>query len=80
MPSPKTASKPEEEVLVKIIAVRKFAVEFSADELKEMESNDNHGRSYAGVTKMIEIGESAEVTKEVAKKLTGCGAAKPDYG
>ena len=74
MPSQKTAEKPVE--MIEITAVRKFAVEYTLAELKAMQSGDKERRSHTGLTKMIEIGESAEVTKEVAKKLTNAGAAK----
>ena len=74
MPSQKTAEKTEE--LIEITAVRKFAVEYSAAELKKMQGEDKEKRSHKGMARMIEIGESAEVTKETAKKLTDAGAAK----
>ena len=74
MPSQKTAEKPEE--LITIIAVRKFAVEFSKEELKSMKAGDKENRSHIGLTKMIEVGESAPVTKETAKKFQDAGAAK----
>jgi len=74
MPSQKTAEKPEE--LVTIVAVRKFAVDYSKEELKAMQSGDKEKRSHIGLTKMIEIGKSAAVTKAIAKKLQDSGAAK----
>lgn len=77
MPSPETASK---EVLVTIKAKRTFAINYSKDELKKMQTNDKQKRSFVGHTKLIKAGESAEVTKEVAAKLTESGAAIPDYG
>ena len=79
MPSPKTAEA-KEEVLVKIKAKRTFAVDYSTDELKKMQTNDKQKRSFIGHTKLIEAGQSVEVTKEVAAKLTESGAAIPDYG
>ena len=74
MPSQKTAEPKEE--LIEVTALKKFAVEYSKEELKKMQANDKEKRSFAGATKMIEIGKSALVTKEVAKKLQNAGAAK----
>jgi len=78
MPSQKTAEKQVEkkEELIEITAIRGFAVEYSAVELKTMQSEDKEKRSHIGVTKMITPGNSALVTKTVAKKLQDCGAAK----
>lgn len=78
MPSPKTASKPEapKEELIEVTAVRKFAVEYSPAELKAMQGSDKEKRSFAGLSRMIEIGKSAFVTKEIASKLQDAGAVK----
>lgn len=74
MPSQKTAEKKEE--LVTVIAIRKFAVDYSKEELKAMQRGDKENRSHEGMTKLITPGESAEVTKAVAKKLQDAGAVK----
>jgi len=80
MPSVKAAKNPEklkvDEPLIEITAVRKFAVDYAKEELKKMQADDKDNRSMEGMTKMIEVGGSARVTKEVAKKLQDCGAAK----
>jgi len=78
MPSQKTAEKAPEkkEDLIEIIAVRGFAVEISTEKQKKMQSLDKEKRSHIGVTEMITPGNSAFVTKTVAKKLQDCGAAK----
>ena len=71
MPSQKT-----EEKLINVVAIRKFAIDYSPEELKKMQSNDNEKRSHVGLTKMIEVGDSTKVTKEVAEKLQDAGALK----
>ena len=70
----KTVTKPAD--LIEITAVRKFAVDYTKEELKTMQSGDKENRPHIGLTKMIEIGESVFVTKDTAKKLTNAGAAK----
>lgn len=74
MPSPKTAEKTEDK-LIKVIAVRKFAVDFTAEELAKMKGNDG-GRSQKGMTKIIDVGESASIPKKMAETLQECGAVK----
>ena len=74
MPSQKTAEKKED--LIEVTAVRGFAVEYKPEELKKMESEDSHKRSHKGLAKMITPGNSAFVTKAVAKKLQDAGAVK----
>ena len=77
MPSQKTAEEPKvKEDLIEITAVRKFAVDFTKEELKKMQGEDKDKRSHIGLAKMIEIGGSATVPKSVAKKLQDAGAAK----
>jgi len=78
MPSQKTAEKPQKaaEPLIEVIALRKFAVDYSKEELKAMQNGDKENRSYEGLTKMIEVGKSAEVSKESAEKLQDAGAIK----
>ena len=73
MPSPKTAEKEKKIETVMVIANRKFAVDYSAEEIKKMGANDKEKRSFVGMTKLIEPGEKAEISKEMAKKLQKAG-------
>ena len=76
MPSQKTAEKPKVPDMIEVVAVRKFAVEYTPEELKKMQGKDKEKRSHIGLTRMIEVDDSAFVTKEVAKKLQDAGAVK----
>jgi len=76
MPSPKTAEKPTETKLINVKAIRKFAMDFSAEELKKIKDSDKHGRDMKGMTKMIEEGETASIPKKMAEILQEAGAVK----
>jgi len=75
MPSQKTAEKKVEKPVetISVIANRAFAVEYSKQELKEMQGKDKERRSFDGMTKLINQGEKAEISKEDAKKLQKAG-------
>lgn len=75
MPSQKTAEKKVEDK-IEIVAVRTFAVDYTPEELKKMQGLDKEKRSFKGSTRNIEPGESALVSREMAKNLTNSGAAK----
>ena len=74
MPSQKTVEKKEE--LITVIAIRKFAVDYSKEELKAMQNGDKANRSFEGLTKMIEPGQSVQISKASAEKLQDANAIK----
>lgn len=78
MPSQKTAEKKVEKKAdsIEITAVRTFAVDYTAEELKKMQGLDKEKRSFKGSTRNIEPGKSALVSRDMAKNLTDSGAAK----
>jgi len=79
MPSQKTAEKKAEKPIEKkietvtVIANRKFAVDLSKEEVKRLQADDKDHRSFEGMTKLIEPGEKADISKEIAKKLQKAG-------
>jgi len=78
MPSQMTAKTVEKKIekkeeLVKVIANRTFAVEYSKEEIKQMRLEDKEKRSFVGATRNIMPGEKAEISKEIAKKLQKAG-------
>jgi len=74
MPSQKTA-KPEVD-LINVIAVRTFAVEHTAEEIKNMQLLDKDNKSFKGMTRLINKGESASICKADAKKLQKAGVVQ----
>lgn len=80
MPSQKTAEKTVEKKaevkLIEVIAVRKFAVDYTEEELKQMRGKDKEKRDHIGMSRLIDAGESALIPKDVAEKLQNAGAVK----
>jgi len=75
MPSQKTAEAPKEQ-LIEVTAVRKFAIDYSPEELKALQADDKEGLDQTGMTKKIEAGKTAKIPKEMAKTLQEAGVIK----
>jgi hypothetical protein len=58
---------------VEVEAIRAFAVDYTKDELEKLQARDKNGRSYAGATKRIEPGQTARISRSMAKKLQKSG-------